>query len=763
MKKLTEAIKRNRIVPKSLSVLMSLCILCGGVGMASYSAGAESTAPKAAASDKADAAEKNLKTETVYVIAKADGTPDKVIVSNWIKNAEGLDVISDQSNLSDVEVVKGDYTYTLGEDNAYEWQANGDDIYYKGNGTAALPVGVKVTYYLDGKQTSPEQLLGASGRVKIRFDYENREYETVKINGKNEKIYVPFVMLTGTLLDNDKFTNVEVSNGKVVNDGSRTYVAGFAMPGMQENLGIDKEQLDIPDYVEITADAKDFELSTTLTVATSHLFNDLDTDKLSDQVDELEDSLNTMDDAMTQLCDGSSALYEGIGTLLSKSGELIDGVKALNDGAQQLKTGAAQLDDGAATLAAGAKDLDNGMGSLNSGVGKLDSGAGTLDDGVATLQGYIASLSGGLNQISANSASLNGGAKQVFDVLLDTANKQIAAAGLSAEPLTIGNYKAVLNKLIASLGEDNVRAAAQAKARETVTAAVNGQRDMVRGAVESEVRKQVTEGVLSAAGLGMSMEAYEHAVAAGQIPEETAAQISAGVAAQMTAMSGTIDATTEAQIAALIEQNLASDEVQAQINDAVAQAAAGKASLEALLQQLDSYNAFYQGVLGYTAGVDQANAGAQQILGGTVSLKEGSGSLKSGTGELKSGAKQLKSGTGALKDGASQLSTGAKALSAGASQLADGTAQLSTAAPALIDGIGQLYDGASQLSDGMKQFKEEGVDKILQAYNDDLKPLSERLKAIAKVGKGYKTYSGVGADTDSEVSFIFKTEGITEE
>ena len=45
-------------------------------------------------------------------------------------------------------------------------------------------------------------------------------------------------MLTGILLDNDVFTHVDVSNGKLINDGDRTAVIGLALPGLQDNLGI---------------------------------------------------------------------------------------------------------------------------------------------------------------------------------------------------------------------------------------------------------------------------------------------------------------------------------------------------------------------------------------------------------------------------------------------------------------------------------------------------------------------------------------------
>lgn len=110
------------------------------------------------------------------------------------------------------------------------WDAEGNDIYYQGSTTKALPVDVSVSYKLDGKTMSAKEIAGKSGRVTIRFDYKNNQYEMVDIGGKKEKIYVPFAMLTGIELDDDKFSNVEVTNGKVVNDGTMTVVAGLAFP-----------------------------------------------------------------------------------------------------------------------------------------------------------------------------------------------------------------------------------------------------------------------------------------------------------------------------------------------------------------------------------------------------------------------------------------------------------------------------------------------------------------------------------------------------
>ena len=776
----------KKIMPKALSAVLSLLILCSGIAVASYSAGAESTGAAAQkteqkAEQKTDEkstqekAKSGLsKTETVYVIASANGDPKKVIVSNWIKNPGKAQKIEDKTNLKNIENLKGDESYRINENKAQEWDAKGNDIYYQGEGTTELPVGVSVSYKLNGKPVTPEELAGKSGKVTMHFDYTNRKFETVKINGKAEKIYVPFVMLTGMRLDNEKFKNVEITNGKVINDGTHTYVAGFAMPGMQESLGISEKNFKLPSSVEIIADATEFELSTTLTIATNEVFSDIDSSKAEGKVNELEKSVNQLTDAAEKLADGTSQLYLGVGTLLNKSGELVDGVNRLYKGAQQLGDGTASLKNGASELSSGTDSLDSGIGKVDGGAGDLKNGAGalsdgaySLDNGVAQLREYIAQLKGGLGTISANSAQLNAGAKQVFDSLLDAANSQIAASGIAAPALTIDNFDTVLQNLIDSLSKENAEKLAYDTAYKTVTSTVKSQRDVIAAAVEANIRKQVTEGVLAAAGLSMSAEEYDSAVAVGAIPEDTVAQISAQIGAQMSGMQGAIDSNTDAKIEQLIDENMNSDQVKAQIAEGVAKADAGRQSFIALKQQLDSYNEFYNGVLSYTAGVDQANTGAQQILSGTADLKNGSSSLASGANALKNGTDELKNGTSQLKSGSSQLKSGAKALDSGAGELkngafklSDGLGQLNGSMPALINGIKQLNDGSMQLDQGMQKFKTDGVDKIKKAIDSDLKPVAQRLKELKRVSDNYKTYSGAAKGTDSKVNFIFKTDGI---
>ena len=726
----------NKKVTKIIAICLCAALCLGGAGVAFAQTGSkQESAQPTAAQKAADLQQKISKDETVYVLAGADGSVQKIIVSDWLKNELGSASLTDKSGLSNIENVKGDESYSINGDNMTVWDAQGNDIYYQGDIQKELPVGLTVRYTLNGKAVSPEQLKGQSGKVTIRFDYENRQYETVQINGQNQRIYVPFAMLTGMILDNDTFRNVTVSNGKLVNDGDRTVVVGLAFPGLQENLNLSRDQLSIPSSVEITADVTDFSLGMTVTLACNDLFSQLGDVDLGSL--DAAGSLNKLTDAMDQLLNGSSALYDGLTTLLDKSGELAAGVEELAQGAAAIKAGADSLDEGAAELKAG-----------------------------------LADLSEGLNKLSANSAALNGGAEQVFNSLLETATAQIRAKGLTVPDLTIENYAEELNKLIKSLDETTV----YENALTQVTAAVEKQRPLitqkVTAAVRQEVEAKVTAAVKTEAttaaqaqvaenvirtATGMTKKDYDAAVAAGQIPQATQDAVNAAIQAQLSDpnVQKQINATVEAQMASetvkntikaqtdaqmrtekvqatisqnvelqvkkAIAENMASDEVQKQLQAA----SEGSKTLIALKASLDDYNAFYLGLLDYTAGVDEAAEGSNELYAGAGDLKDGTAELRAGAAKLYAGVLQLKDGT-----------------------------------PALVSGVTQLKDGAMQLSEGLQQLNKEGIQKLTKLLQDDLGDLTARVQATIDVSKDYRSFSGISDDASGQVKFIYRTDEI---
>ena len=120
------------------------------------------------------------------------------------------------------------------------------------------------------------------------------------------------------------------------------------------------------------------------------------------------------------------------------------------------------------------------------------------------------------------------------------------------------------------------------------------------------------------------------------------------------------------------------------------------------------------------------------MYNGTATLKSGTASLSDGTVTLKSGTDSLKDGTDSLKDGTDQL----------------------------VDGIDELRDGAEELHDGMKDFKKDGIDEICNLYKDNVPELVHKLQALQKLGKDYESFSGISADADGKVKFLFRSDAI---
>ena len=712
---------------KTIALILCAALLTGTIAASIQATGNatenETTLEESAETEKIplflekDESDSTVKDESVYVLANTDGSVKKIIVSDWLRNTQKADTITDSSALTGIENSKGDETYT-DTGSARVWNAEGNDIYYTGTIERELPVDMEVTYTLNGKPIDASELAGKSGKVTIRFTYTNKQYENVTIDGKAEKIYVPFAMLTGMLVDSDTFRNVEVTNGKILNDGDHTAIVGIAFPGLQDDLAIDQDTLDIPDSFTVSADVTDFHLTNTVTIAASGLFSQINPEKL-DSASGLTDSLEQLNDAMEQLMDGSSQLYDGLCTLLSKSNELVAGMDTLAEGAGQLKEGAESLTSGAAALSDGTKSLSYGLG-----------------------------------QLAGNSDTLNSGAAAVFESLLTMANTQLTEAGLTVPTLTIDNYATVLDGVIASLDTDAISETAADTARQKVTEAVNAKGDEITAAVteavRAEVNTQVTEAVRNTvtekalSAMGMTKEQYNAGVAAGAVDSATQTKLTAAVDAQMEEESivSTITAKTEEQMAsdtvqklilqkteeqkaALIVQNMASDTVQAQIQAALASAKSGAQSIQNLREQLDSYNTFYVGLQQYTAGVTSAKAGADR---------------------LNSGAETLYNGTVSLSNGVNTLY--------------DGILTMQNGVPALVDGVASLRDGAMSLSDGLSAFNDKGIRKLTEMADGDLANLTERLRATVETAQHYKSFAGIADDMDGEVKFIYRTDSI---
>ena len=533
------------------------------------------------------ASAETAKHERVYVVVNHDGEVQKLLDNVHLENSDGLDVLDDRSMLTAIENVGGHETFTL-DGETLTWQADGSSIIYQGTSDKRPDVLPQVTFTLDGKEATAEDIKNAQGVVTMDVSFLMAEN-------------TPYLALSVMPIDENTLSDISVENGAVMNDGNHKVLVGWAVPGMD----VDAE---LPTHFTVTATADHADLSWMMTFATSEPLSWF-CDEADEKIDDLSDNVNELKAGLAALCDGE-ALPEGEGKLhdgLSALFTLYDGVAALNDGAKSLNDGAKSLDDGAS-------ELENGLTTLVS-----------------------------------NNDALNQGAAQLFDAVLATANQQLAAAGLDAAGITLPeltstNYADVLDAALAQLDPETLLATAQDAAREQVKAEVMKQEKAVREGVTQAVQAQVLESVLAQSGLTMTAEDYSKAVSAGQVTHEQAQQISAAIEQLMGSddIQAKLEAAVAEQIDALVEQNVADESVQKQLEEAIAPAKAGYEALASLKTQLDSVNTFVTGLSSYTDGVSQAAQGAAALHDGSTQLVNGASQLSDGTAQLADGLNELK-------------------------------------------------------------------------------------------------------------------------
>lgn len=834
---LKEKLKSKYIV-RVVAGVLTIALVGTGIGATAVFAEKNSTAVTAEADrttdsskDADDIADKLMdsvslkdndadKDESVYLISDANGNVNKTIVVDHLKNKDKKDTLEDASNLSDIENVKGKEKFTQSGDKL-TWQAGGKDIYYQGTATAEPPVTQKVTYYLDGKEISPEDLAGKSGKVKIRFDYTNTTSYTETVNGEKQTVSVPFAAVTGLVLG-DGFENIEVTNGKAEVSDSSSVVLGYALPGLKDSLGIKDKDLDgdvnIPEYMEMTADVKNFSMPAAMTFvvnASDYVSTDgIDTSDLDDMINDLKDASTQLQDGSKTLAEGTDTLSDGLSTLQSKLGTFASGVGTLQSG---LKT----YTDGVSTLSGGLNTLGNSTGALVSGADKLNSGAGQLASGSATLKDGLKSYTDGASQLQAGINklynTLDAGLtdkqkaeiqKTAVESVQDsfkgetgvTVQKTIYA-GLRYQTDDNGNligdgdlYTSLYNGTVGQKFEENLDSA-YALVVNTVLSTAAGVKS---GTVQSDVLAQTIKESYKKAS-----DAYEAAITvsvqSGTLDETTkavlsntqyqeafitynaiqnmsASQLAEAIYAKTNA-TDTLISMTETQLKETLESDKNSSDIKSGVETAINTLAT---KLSGACEQVSEQVASSAAITGAQGTMDTVKAGLgnekdeKTLIGGAEKLTSSNNELNAGATALNAGASQLSAGTQSLMNSVPTLTSGIKQLvdgsntlvannaqlNSGASQLADGTNQIVSGVDQLTTGSKTLSEGAHTLADGMVQFNEEGINKILDAYNGDLKPFTDKLQAVIDAGEEYQTYSAIADGQTGSVKFIYKLASI---
>ncbi len=629
------------------------------------------------------------KEETVYVIADANGNAQDTIVSEWLKNTDKKDTIEDVSKLSDIENVSGDETFEQ-DGTKLKWQAGGNDIYYQGHSSETSPVSVKVSYQLDGKDVSADELLGKSGHIKIRYDYTN--------TAKSGDVYTPFVMATGLTLDLEKFKNVEVENGKLISDGSRYIVVGYGMPGLSDSLDLDTDDLNLPDYFEMEADVTDFSLGMSVTVATIEtLGSDEDID-ISDVEDEIDDLAGEYQTGMNSLVSGISEYTNGVDQVASGVNTLSSGSETLYSGAGSLKSGIETAADGADSAYSGAQAVSEGCAQLNEAVQQI-----SLPD--------VSSMSSGSVDDATKAAIKSKAEESIGDTAsyIGTAVSNAVTGAVTADTVSqVIAYK--------QSGDSAVATAAQTAAASAVVASYSdsASHDALEGAKAS----------LKAAYMATGK--YDEETAAAQaetlVNSIYKAGYGDGYGAGYASEYGTYLSEFN-KYTAQLSDNFQSEEFQGTITN-VANAYAGAGSAVTLNKVGETMGSFSEKL-------DTLKSSTQQLADGSASLTNGMEALTDGMDQLESGSATLYSGTATLKNGVSTMKSGTDTLTANSSALNDGAGELSDATDLLIDKLNDTEDGVNDFIDSVNEVKSAARDyKSFGGVSGDM---TAKTKFIIKV------------------------------
>lgn len=560
------------------------------------------------------------KEEVIYIMTDASG---KVTDTEAVNIFAGGN-ITDYGDYSAVKILNT--TDKINKNgNRITFSSDAERVYYQGTmKNTEIPWNISVRYFLDGKEYSAKDIAGKSGALEIHFSVSKNE------NCKGS-FYENYALQASFTLDTDLCKSIVSDGATVANVGSNKQLTYTVLP----DKGIE---------TVIKADVTDFEMDAVAINGVRLNMNfEVDDSVLTDKVNEL--------------------------------------VAATNE------------------LNSGAKDVRDGTGKLNSAAETLNGKVGELNSGVAALTGGAGELYSGLTDITAKNGQLTVAAYTAYEGLCSAAaavlNSQLTANGMSAVTLTPANYSAVLMELLEKMNADTVYKQAYQAALKQVTEQVEKQSDtLYRGYIESQADSIYAAYVTSQADTLYTQVAaqaiYEQLIQSGyteeqasaflQIPEgqvavaQAAAALTDGQKAQIlnAAVAGLTDEQKEqilegaaasltdeqkAQIKQVyIQQMMTSDEVTSQINTAVAKVNAAAKQVSELMGQLDSYGAFYGGLLDYTGAVSKTAQGTKELKLNMDALYTNTGKLKISVGEMTDAVGKLYGGTKELANGTAEFS-----------------------------------------------------------------------------------------------------------
>ena len=543
------------------------------------------------------------KDETIYTKMNEKGEIYKTIVSTHLENTDNETIINDVTNLLKIENTNGDESFTQ-DGNKIVWKADGKDIYYQGETQKELPVKCNITYELNGEIIESKDIIGKEGTVKIALEYINTDEHIIKINNKEEKLYTPFVVVCGTIIDNTNNKNINITNGKVVNDGTKSIVFGMALPGMQESLGISSDTIEIPNKVEITMETTNIKSNNIFSYVTPKVLEENDLEIL-DKLDQIYSKVNTLQSSSKQIEEGANNLKQGTEEYSNKSNEFNSAMK----------------------------QVSVGLGNANESYQSIDKAITTLNNSSKTLNSGAKSISEGSEQISTN---------------LNLIAEKLGEAETGSNELKIGTEQLSqgINQLINVVGGGTTTTSNQVMDKTDVRNTINDNNDKITElkSLNEQLSNYVADNPIIQIQIDTNKEIIETLENNNNILNETLQEPQARVTGDMAALQqGLASIKSGADTLQIGAENL---------SNGISQIKVGTDTLVGKTAEL------VEGAKNLYNGTSTLSNGAKTLSVGSSKMKEGLHTLDISTNQLESANNQLTRGAVTIKEGASTLSDG---------------------------------------------------------------------------------------------------------
>ncbi len=523
------------------------------------------------------------KEEVVYIMTEASGQVDSVNVVNIFGKGD----ITDYGNYSSVKMLTS--TEPISQDgDTITFSSEADRIYYQGTlEDAKIPWNIDISYTLDGKKISPEDLAGRSGALEIRIKI------TENTACKND-YYDSYALQAAVTLDTDLCKNIKAEGATQANVGSDKQLSYTILPGK----GLD---------ATISADVTDFEMDA-ITINGIKLDLNLDIDDA-----ELMDKVSEIMDASKRINDGSKAVNDGVL-------KLSDGGRDLSEGADSLYSATGSLDDGITSLQKGVTTLQSGLNTLNSKSADLKNGSTQVKDALLKIQSGLAGVSMSTDQL----AKLTGSSSAIKEGIDNLHRGAVELqAGLSYQA-----YKAAMQQN--SLNIDDLQ-----KNNAATIEALKKQIDSTADENQKESLQQVVK----------LLQANNYAIDGTQ---GYFTQVSAGADSLVNGLAelNTNYQTFHAEIVKLAGSLSEMATNMATLKSGIDTLVTNYSSLDSGISEYTSGVATI--VAGYSNLVNGTNSlasGSKELLEGTGNLKDATASLKDGIDVLSDGTNELHDGT----------------------------------------------------------------------------------------------------------------------